>query len=119
MVFQEDRIELSFGADIRYVGQSSELTVPMDPNHILIEGFSALEKAFHDTYNYTYGYTNDESVEIVNIPFLLGENRLIVSVSRGSIDSWLRPTSLTPRVCLVRRDWFICTNAYACTNCGH
>lgn len=65
--FSDDRIRLSFGADIRYLGQSSELTVPMDPDDILSRGFDALEEAFHAAYQDTYGYTNDEAVELVNI----------------------------------------------------
>ena len=65
--FPDDRIRLSFGADIRYLGQSSELTVPMDPDDILERGFGALEDAFHAAYQETYGYTNDEAVELVNI----------------------------------------------------
>lgn len=65
--FPDDRIRLSFGADIRYLGQSSELTVPMDPDDILERGFGALEDDFHAAYQETYGYTNDEAVELVNI----------------------------------------------------
>ena len=65
--FPDDRIRLSFGADIRYLGQSSELTVPMNPDDILDRGFGALEDAFHGAYQETYGYTNDEAVELVNI----------------------------------------------------
>ena len=65
--FPDDRIFLSFGADIRYLGQSSELTVPFDPETVLAKGFEALHEAFQQLYQITYGYTNDEPVELVNI----------------------------------------------------
>lgn len=109
--FSEDRIELSFGADIRYVGQSSELTVPMDPNHILIEGFSALEKAFHDTYNYTYGYTNDESVEIVNIR-LSARGKRVNRLGFQGIDRQLIAPDITDAE---RSVWFDAIGSYVPT----
>ena len=65
--FPDDSILLSFGADIRYLGQSSELTVPFDPKTVLAEGFEVLHEAFQRLYKITYGYTNDEPVELVNI----------------------------------------------------
>jgi len=77
--FPDDQIRLSFGADLRYLGQSSELTVTMEPDGILDQGFEALEQAFHAAYQDTYGYTNDEPVELVNIRLAargVRENRL-------------------------------------------
>ena len=44
--FPDDSIVLSFGADIRYLGQSSELTVPFDPEMVQANGFEALHEAF-------------------------------------------------------------------------
>ena len=77
--FPDDRIRLAFGADIRYLGQSSELTVPFDPGTLRSGDFAALHAAFQRSYNDTFGYTNDEPVEIVNIRLAargIRENRL-------------------------------------------
>jgi N-methylhydantoinase A len=59
-------------ADLRYLGQSSELTMP----------YSSLEQAradFQKTYAETFGYSNDEPVELVNLRLTArgsGANRL-------------------------------------------
>ncbi|KYH27361.1 hydantoinase/oxoprolinase [Halalkalicoccus paucihalophilus] len=49
-------------ADLRYVGQSFELTVD-------VGGFDAaeLEERFHDAHGRSYGYRMDEAVELVNL----------------------------------------------------
>lgn len=49
-------------ADLRYVGQSFEITVPLS-------GFdpAALEERFHVAHDRTYGYRMDEAVELVNL----------------------------------------------------
>ncbi|MFC6904633.1 hydantoinase/oxoprolinase family protein [Halalkalicoccus tibetensis] len=49
-------------ADLRYVGQSFEITVPLsefDP--------AALEERFHAAHNQAYGYRMNEAVELVNL----------------------------------------------------
>ncbi len=61
--FPESGIVLSFAVDLRYAGQSSELTVPVDP----ARDFGNLFDLFQSAYNDTYGYTNDEPLEIVNV----------------------------------------------------
>jgi len=59
-------------ADLRYVGQSSELTI----------GFSSLARArtdFQEAYTATFGYSNEEPVELVNLRLTArgsGANRL-------------------------------------------
>ena len=67
--FPEDRIDLSFGADLRYAGQSSELTVPIDP----AGDFDRLYDLFQTAYGDTYGYTKRRS----------GRNRKFASVREG------------------------------------
>lgn len=54
--------EISRGADLRYVGQSFELTVSLGE-------FDAdeLETRFHAAHDRSYGYRMDESVELVNL----------------------------------------------------
>ena len=50
-------------ADLRYRGQSFELTVPVDPKSDL----SGLVEAFHEAHRTTYGYRMDDPVELVNL----------------------------------------------------
>ncbi|MEM4782673.1 MAG: hydantoinase/oxoprolinase family protein [Halalkalicoccus sp.] len=54
--------EISRRADLRYVGQSFELTVE-------VEGFDAekIEERFHAAHDRSYGYRMDEAVELVNL----------------------------------------------------
>jgi N-methylhydantoinase A len=51
-------------ADLRYVGQSFELTVPVGS-----EGFNptSAEERFHAAHERAYGYRMDEAVEVVNL----------------------------------------------------
>ena len=65
--FSKKNIRLSFSADLRYAGQSSELTVPFDPITVRTEGSRILHDAFQELYLDTYGYKNEETVELVNI----------------------------------------------------
>ncbi|MFC7221996.1 hydantoinase/oxoprolinase family protein [Halalkalicoccus sp. GCM10025322] len=54
--------ELERAADLRYVGQSFELSVP-------VHGFDveAAEEDFHAAHERAYGYRMDETVELVNL----------------------------------------------------
>ena len=54
--------EIDHAADLRYIGQSFELTVPakgFDPEDV--------EKRFHAAHERTYGYRMNEAVELVNL----------------------------------------------------
>ena len=60
--------ELKFFADIRYQGQSSELTVPINLNHpIQPEGLDVIEQEFRTEYQKIYGYDTGEPVELVKL----------------------------------------------------
>ena len=65
--FPDDRITLTYAADIRYLGQSSELTIPFSPDKVMSEGFGVLEAEFQASYHDTFGYTNEEPAELVNL----------------------------------------------------
>jgi N-methylhydantoinase A len=58
-----DAARLSFGADLRYAGQSFELTVgverPFDP--------ATVRERFHDAHEATYGYRMDDPAELVTL----------------------------------------------------
>ncbi|WP_290816145.1 hydantoinase/oxoprolinase family protein [Halovivax sp.] len=61
-VSEPDRAEIDRAADCRYVGQSFELTVP-------VEEFEpeAVANRFHADHESAYGYTLEEAVEVVNL----------------------------------------------------
>lgn len=65
--FGPDRIELSFGADLRYMEQSSELTIPVDRQVLVDEGGQALHAPFQAAYETVYGYSDESPVELVNL----------------------------------------------------
>jgi N-methylhydantoinase A len=63
--YDEDAVEFRFAADIRYLGQSSQLMIQMPS-----ESYSAadLRAAFERTYRETFGYIADgEPLELVNL----------------------------------------------------
>lgn len=57
-------VELRFAVDLRYVGQSSELTIPFDAAQATAAGLAAMGEQFYGEYLATYGYATDEPVEI-------------------------------------------------------
>jgi len=57
--FASDQVALERSLDARYVGQSFELNIPLEPD---------IEAVFHQTHERQYGYSNAElSVEIVTL----------------------------------------------------
>ncbi|MGE0716963.1 MAG: hydantoinase/oxoprolinase family protein [Alphaproteobacteria bacterium] len=77
--YGEAAARLRFAADLRYLGQSSELTVPMEA--VFDDGSrSSLRTAFDRLYAETFGYdAADERVELVNLRLTAvgtAENRL-------------------------------------------
>lgn len=66
--FQGDRIALTRLADMRYQGQSYELSVPVPPGWMSAEVVSALVVDFHLSHERAYGYRRaDGKVEFVNL----------------------------------------------------
>ncbi|MGG1662154.1 hydantoinase/oxoprolinase family protein [Brevibacillus sp. NRS-1366] len=60
--------QIKFFADLRYFGQSSELTVPIElPLPIQVAGLEVIEQEFRKEYQKTYGYDTGEPVELVNL----------------------------------------------------
>lgn len=56
--FPPDRVRIEKIMDMRYVGQSYEISVPYEEDYI---------SAFHRLHEKTYGYKHDREVEIVNL----------------------------------------------------
>jgi N-methylhydantoinase A len=60
--------EFVFSADLRYLGQSSELSVPLPAHYFDDEtGRARLVADFERAYRATYGYASGEPLELVNL----------------------------------------------------
>lgn len=59
--------QVEFFADLRYLGQSSELTVPLPSPQLDTAGLGALAHSFNALYQQTFGYCSDEPLELVNL----------------------------------------------------
>jgi N-methylhydantoinase A len=67
MGFDGDEVELEYAADIRYVGQSYELTVPVDAE-VDDEALSRAIERFHRDHEQLYGHAmTDDPVEAVTL----------------------------------------------------
>jgi N-methylhydantoinase A len=62
-----DRTRLAALADLRYVGQGSELTVPLSASRLDAAAVATLREAFAREYTAMYGYATGEEVELVNL----------------------------------------------------
>ena len=60
-----ESVRLTGQADLRYAGQSSELTIPLAG--LAVDDVAALREAFQREYAATYGYASDEDLELVNV----------------------------------------------------
>lgn len=65
--YAADNRRFDLAADLRYLGQSSELTVPFTAPVPAPGDIAALVDAFQADYLTTFGYSNDEPLELVNI----------------------------------------------------
>jgi N-methylhydantoinase A len=63
--YDDDAVEFRFAADVRYLGQSSQLMIPIMRDSYSVPGLRA---AFEQTYRETFGYIADgEPLELVNL----------------------------------------------------
>ena len=100
--FGEVDRQLQFSADLHYFGQSSELNVAFNPEDIEHGGLGSLSKAFHAAYLETYGYQNNEPVELVNIrlsAFGIRRHRVAFAEGKSGVTSGEVPESF-------RNVWF-------------
>lgn len=80
--------EMVFSADLRYLGQSSELTVRHDGAPFGDGTRDALHAAFQNAYRTTFGYDNDEPLELVNLRLAargMREQRLAFDSVRANV----------------------------------
>jgi N-methylhydantoinase A len=62
-----DRVRLDCQVDLRYVGQASELAVPVPGGRFAAVRPADLHAAFTRQYRATYGHSTGEDVEVVNL----------------------------------------------------
>ncbi|CAM3973550.1 hydantoinase/oxoprolinase family protein [Bordetella muralis] len=68
--YSKDAVEMAVSLDLRYLGQSSELTIALrQPATSVIDDAVIIHliEDFGDQYRQTFGYVNDEPLELVNI----------------------------------------------------
>ena len=65
--YDASAVSMVLKADLRFVGQSSELTIAMGDAAIDRAALEALRTAFLQAYRETFGYAADEPVELVNL----------------------------------------------------
>jgi N-methylhydantoinase A len=66
---------MQFLADLRFLGQGSELTVPLPGASIGAEDVPALARSFLDEYARTYGHVADDPLELVNLRLIASGHR--------------------------------------------
>ena len=65
--FGPSQVETLVAADVRFVGQSSELTVAVPSSRIDAVSLQILSADFRNLYQQTFGYSSDEPLELVNL----------------------------------------------------
>ncbi len=65
--FAANDVQLRFSADLRYLGQSSELTVPLASPEMNDAALDALARAFRALYATTFGYDSRDPLELVTM----------------------------------------------------
>ena len=73
--YEGNRVTLELQADLRYLGQGSELTIPVPGLGLEPMAVRALEQAFAKAYAATYGYASDEPLELVNLRLIATGHR--------------------------------------------
>lgn len=67
--FDSDHRRFTIYADLRYMAQTHELTMEIDPEDIAGDGWDVIAEKFHVLHQASYGYaaSNDEPLELVSI----------------------------------------------------
>ena len=109
--FSPEDMEFFFGADMRYFGQSSELTVPFDLKNANYSNLEFLISSFQKLYEKTFGYRNEEDIELVNIRLLARGVRLN-RLSFHDLDQYVRTANIKQNI---RNVWFADSQAIIST----
>ena len=99
--FSREAVQVSASADLRYVGQSSEITVPLSSSTLSDALLREAEERFEAEFARTYGHVGGRKL------FELVTFRLVATIGRGiehggvwvDADAGLPPGSTTRRAC--------------------
>ena len=96
--FEGEAVALTRLADMRYQGQSYELSLELEPDPVSGETLAALTRDFHGEHSRTYGYSREgEGLEMVNLR-LVGLGLLPAADSTGAaVPSGGPPTPISRR----------------------
>ncbi len=87
--FAEHQTRLRFGADLRYYGQSSDMTIDINVETVGSAGGAALQPLFDATYQSVYGYRDNTPAELVNLR-VIGIGVRDRKLDFSSLKSWRR-----------------------------
>jgi len=86
--YPADSVDITAMADLRYLGQSSELTVPVTGAFGEAGTLEALGRDFNALYERTFGYSSDETLELVNVRvFAYGRSTQRLNFRTSGVDS--------------------------------
>ncbi len=114
--FDANNVMLKHILDVRYVGQSSEIMLPL-PQDLSVDN---IERAFITAYEDLYGYSTDDALEIVNIRLvarLQKEDNFNVSQIKHLIQENWKVIGERP-VCLSVEKGFTSVKIYDRDHCG-
>jgi N-methylhydantoinase A len=87
-------VGLAVLADLRYVGQGSELSIPVQGGRFGPSTAAALTKEFSAEYAATYGYSGEERLEVVNLRLVAtGRREHRIDFARVSAPESARPAA--------------------------
>ncbi len=100
--YPADRVEVRRLADVRYRGQNSELTIPLQAGAITPGHLQQLEADFAAEHEKTYGYRSPrETVQIVNVRVVArgldAATRVPARLTVGAVEAPGRTPSAAPR----------------------
>ncbi len=98
--YAEERVRLVRSADIRYVGQGFELTLPMEGGEVGQETLKHLETVFNEEHERTFGHRSEgDPVQFVNLRLTAVGLREVADPWEGSrwVDGHGRGGPLPPR----------------------
>jgi N-methylhydantoinase A len=86
--YAEESVVLEASADLRYAGQSSNLTVRLPPGDVSTEALATLQRNFQRAYAETFGYSNEEPLELVNLRLVArGTSNARLDFRRAHVDA--------------------------------
>jgi N-methylhydantoinase A len=86
--YTDAMVDVGVSVDLRYVGQSSELTVPLSGDFNAALTQQRLRDDFGALYESTFGYRSDEPLELVNVRVMVsGRSAQRLDMSRIQVDA--------------------------------